>query len=137
VSNLSIKFGAVTIAGGDSTPTVAKGTDFGTVAQGGSAVSHTFQFAVNGTYTENVTAITAPPGFSVQPLAGSSPTTLPHPYNYSGNLFSLTLNTSVSGVKSGTVRITYTEDGVPQSDYTFSVTGTVSASPDPPQTQET
>jgi len=86
------------IVDGDTTPEALDGTDFGTATQGGAAVIHTFRVRNDGVATLTLGTPTVPSGFAVAGLAGSL-----SPGAYDD--FTVTLNTTTPGIKSGDVSI--------------------------------
>lgn len=62
------------IADGDSSPSTSDSTDFGSVVQGGAAISRTFRVSNSGGATLTTSGLTVPSGFAVTDgLAGSIP----------------------------------------------------------------
>ena len=55
----------LSIADGDTTPSAADGTDFGSVVQGGTAISRTFTVRNDGHGTLTLGAVTVPTGFTL------------------------------------------------------------------------
>jgi hypothetical protein len=108
------------IADGDSSPRTADGTDFGTITVGDSAVTRTFKVTNTGGATLTLGATpSVPTGFTVTEglttslAAGANDT------------FSVRLDNSVVGTKSGDVSITNNDDD--ENPFNFAITGEVSA----------
>ncbi|PWA04150.1 choice-of-anchor D domain-containing protein, partial [Flavobacterium psychrotolerans] len=113
-------FGATNIADGDVTPTVAKGTDFGSVDVNSGTATTTFTIQNTGTMdlTGGVITFTGgtPGDFSVTtlptfPVAGVTSTT-----------FVVTFNPSASGLISTTLNIANNDAG--ENPYNFTIQGT-------------
>jgi hypothetical protein len=69
---ISVSHGATNVADGDTTPSDAEGTDFGTVAQSGSPVQRSFGVLNSGNATLTLGSVSLPSGFSlVEPLSTS------------------------------------------------------------------
>ena len=106
VSEITVLGNAVSIPDGDTTPTTADHSDFGSVTQGGTPVSWTFTVRNDGNATLTLGTVTAPTGFTVttQPstsvAAGGGTTT-----------FTVRLDTATSGTKSGDVSFSTNDCG--------------------------
>jgi len=110
----------ISISDGDTTPSMADGTDFGTVLRGSETVSHTFLVRNDGTsiLTFNRWATLVPDGFRWHPEGRD--------YNIApggSNTFTILLDTAEPGTKTG-------DFSVPNSDpdenpFNFRITGTV------------
>jgi hypothetical protein len=109
----------VSIADGDTTPSAADHTDFGSVTEGGSPVSRTFTVRNDGTSTLRLGSVTIPAGFTLtEPL--SSSLTLGE-----ADTFTVRLDTAVAGVKSGD--ISFSTNDADEDPFNFRITGTVVA----------
>lgn len=112
----------VNIADGDTTPSASDLTNFGSVAQGGAAVTRTFTVTNSGTGTLTTSGLTLPSGFtlveglSASIAAGASDT------------FTVQLNTATAGTFSG--QISFTDNDSDENPFNFSISGTVTAPPD-------
>jgi len=107
----------VPISDGDKTPSPADDTDFGGVAQGGSAISHTFTVRNDGTATLTLGAVTVPPGFTL--TEGLSPSLAAGV----SDTFTVRLDAAIAGIKTRDIAFA-TNDGE-ESPFNFRVTGTV------------
>jgi CSLREA domain-containing protein len=105
------------IIDGDTTPNTADGTDFGTVTEGGEAVSRTFTVRNTGNAVLTTSNLTVPSGFTItEELAASIAAG-------DSDTFAVRLDTTVAGVKSGDIRFDNNDsDSHP---YNFRITGTV------------
>jgi len=104
------------IVDGDTTPEALDGTDFGNATGGGAAVIHTFRVRNEGLATLTLGTPTVPSGFAVAGLASSL-----SPGAYDD--FTVTLNTTTPGIKSGDVSIP-SNDG-DENPFNFRITGWV------------
>lgn len=112
------------ITDGDATPSATDHTDFGSVVQGGSAISRTFTVSNTGTADLTTSGLTVPTGFSV--TEGLSATIAAS----SSDTFTVEMATAVVGVKSGD--ISFTTNDSDEGTFNFAITGEVTAAPPPP-----
>src|SRR5262249_55540943 len=94
---VTVLFGATVIADGDTTPSTADGTDFGTGGAGSSPVSRTFTVRNDGASTLTLSNLTVPTGFSIS--EGLSASLAPG----ASDTFTVLLATSSIGTKSGNI----------------------------------
>jgi uncharacterized delta-60 repeat protein len=113
--------GAV-IVNGDATPSAGDGTDFGSVAQGEVAVSHTFTVRNDGSDSLTLGPVTVPAGYT---LAEELATSLAPG---ASDTFTVQLDSATAGVKSGA--ISFPTDDSDENPFYFTVTGTVLAPPE-------
>jgi Domain of unknown function (DUF1906)/FG-GAP-like repeat len=116
---ITVSWGGTGIADGDTTPSSADGTDFGSATQGGAAVQHTFTVTNTGAGTLTTSGLTLPSGFSlVEGLSASIA---------AGNsdTFTVQLDTSSTGTHSG--QISFADNDGDENPFNFSITGTVNA----------
>ena len=107
----------VSINDGDPTPDTADDTDFGTVVQGGTPISHTFTVRNDGGSTLTIRSMNVPSGFTVTEglpatlAAGASDT------------FTVQLDTAMFGTKTGDV--SFANGDTDESLFDFRIAGTV------------
>jgi hypothetical protein len=107
------------IIDGDSTPTMKDGTDFGSVMQGGMAISRTFLVHNDGGVTLTLDELTVPSGYTItEPLNSSLAPG-------ASDSFTVRLETSQFGTKDGMIRFANNDSN--EDPYNFAVTGTVTA----------
>jgi len=114
---VTVTFSGRSIADGDTTPSAADGTDFGSVAQGTPAYTRTYAVRNDGTAPLTLSGLTVPPGFTATDgLVGSLPP---------GGVDALTvrLDTATAGTKSG--QISFATNDSDENPFNFSITGTV------------
>ncbi|MCL5282753.1 MAG: choice-of-anchor D domain-containing protein, partial [Planctomycetes bacterium] len=105
------------ISDGDTTPDTTDDTDFGSVAQHGSPVSHTFTVVNDGTATLTLGPVTVPTGFSVaEPLASSLAAG-------ASDTFTVRLDADVQGTKAGD--ISFPTNDSDENPFNFRITGYV------------
>lgn len=115
------------ILDGDSTPTVADGSDFGTIQQGQAAIVRSFTITNIGDASLTVSSVTVPGGYTN--TGPSSGVILP-----GGSLvLTIRLDSSVVGAKSGQVVIA--SNDIDEGTFNFSIAGTVNAPPTFPAIQ--
>jgi hypothetical protein len=108
---------SVSIADGDTTPSAADFTDFGSVLQGGAPVIRSFTVRNDGTATLNLSGLVAPAGFTItDPLAASLAPG-------ASDTITVQLETATTGTKSG--QISFTTDDGDENPFNFNITGTV------------
>jgi hypothetical protein len=107
----------VSIADGDATPSAADGTDFGSVAQGGTPISRTFTVRNDGTAALTLGAVTVPAGFTLTEGLSSSLTP------GASDTFTVRLDTTTAGTKAGD--ISFTTNDSDENPFNFRITGTV------------
>ncbi len=116
---IAVLSNGVTIADGNTVPSASDGTDFGTLAQGGTAVSRTFTVRNSGTATLMLGAVRVPTGFTLtEPLSsilapGASDT------------FTVRLDTAAVGTKAGD--ISFATNDSDRNPFNFRITGTITA----------
>lgn len=108
----------ISILDGDTTPGTADGTDFGTIAPGGAAVSHNFIVRNDGTATLTMGTLTVPTGYTV--TDGLATSLAPG----ATDTITIRLDATTAGVKSGQVSFT---TNTAENPFNFSITGTVNA----------
>jgi len=107
----------VSIADGDAIPSASDGTDFGMVAQGGTAISRVFTVRNDGTAPLTLGAVTVPAGYtltealSTTVAAGASDT------------FTVQLDAATLGTKSG--EVSFTTNDSDENPFHFAITGAV------------
>lgn len=109
------------IIDGDTSPTAADGTDFGSTPHGGATVSRVFTVTNTGAGTLNLSGLVVPTGFTL--VEGIASTLAPG----ASDTFTIRLETATAGTKVGNV--SFINDAPGESPYTFRITGTVSNSP--------
>jgi 5-hydroxyisourate hydrolase-like protein (transthyretin family) len=107
----------VEIQGGDAVPNPADGTDFGKVGVGVAPVTRTFTVQNTGDATLTTNNLTVPPGFTI--TEGLSSSIGPG----ESDSFSVRLDTTVRGTKSGEIRFESNDDA--KNSFRFRITGTV------------
>ncbi len=115
--DITVLGNGVSIADGDTTPSTADDTDFGSVAQGGPAVIRTFTVGNSGTAPLILGPVTVPAGFTLlEGLSAGLAAGL-------SDTFTVQLDTAVPGVKSGD--ITFSTNDPDEAPFNFRITGTV------------
>jgi endo-1,3(4)-beta-glucanase len=114
---ITVLGGGVSITDGDTTPSTADGTDFGSVSQGSPAVSHTFTVRNDGTAELTLEDMTVPTGYTV--AEGLSSTLAPG----ASDTFTVRLDTTTTGTKAG--EITFATNDSDENPFHFRITGTV------------
>ena len=105
------------ITDGDTTPTTADGTDFGSVTKNDSTVTRTFKVANSGALALTTETPTVPTGFTLTEGLSTSIAT-------SGNdTFSVRLDNSVVGIKHG--NISFVNNDSDHNPFNFAVSGVV------------
>ena len=107
----------LSIADGDTTPSLTDATDFGKVAVGGTAITRTFTVRNDGGGTLTLSAVVVPTGFSL--VEGLATSLAPG----ASNTFTVRLDTAVAGTKTGD--IVFTSNDPNESPYNFRITGVV------------
>ena len=107
------------VADGDLTPSAGDGTDFGSVAQGEAALSHTFTVRNDGGAALTLGAVTVPTGFTLTEALASSLDP------GASDTFTVQLDTATPGAKSGA--ITFANSDGDENPFHFAITGTVLA----------
>jgi hypothetical protein len=109
----------VSIANADSSPGPGDGTDFGSITQGGTAISRTFTVRNDGTAALTLGTVSVPTGFtltdglSANLAAGASDT------------FTVQLDTATAGTKAG--EISFSTNDSDENPFHFAITGVVTA----------
>ncbi len=107
----------VSIANGDASPSTADGTSFGSVVQGGPAVSRTFTVRNDGGAALTLGTVTVPAGFTL--TEGLSSNLAPG----ASDTFTVQLDTATVGTQSG--EISFATDDSDENPFTFQITGVV------------
>ena len=107
------------ITDGDTTPSAADYTDFGSVAQGGTPVSHTFTVRNDGAEPLTLGAVTVPTGFTL--TEGLATSLAPGAFD----TFTVQLDTAIIGTKTG--EISFATSDSDENPFNFAITGTVTA----------
>jgi subtilisin family serine protease len=115
----------IEVPDGDATPSATDGTDFGSVIQGGAAVSRTFTVRNDGTSTLTLGNLAAPDGFTITDNLVSSLT------SGMSDSFTIRFDSAVAGTKTG--QVTFTSNDSDESPFDFTITGTVTASSPGPE----
>ncbi len=110
------------IADGDTTPTPSDGTDFGTITQGGSAVSVAFKVRNDGSSTLTLGTVSVPAGFTLS--EGLSTSLAPG----ASDTFTVRLDSTTAGTKTGD--ISFSNNDSNENPYNFRITGTVNTPPE-------
>jgi uncharacterized delta-60 repeat protein len=108
----------ISIVNGDSTPSVADGTSFGSVIQGGAALSRVFTVRNDGDSTLTLGTATVPTGFTLTEGLSSSLAV------GASDTFTVQLDSATVGTKSG--EISFANNDPDESPFHFAITGTVS-----------
>jgi Ca2+-binding RTX toxin-like protein len=114
---IAVAGNSTNIADGDTTPTTADFTDFGSALQGGGAIQRTFTVTNTGTAVLTTSGLTLPTGFTL--VEGLSTTIAAGGFD----TFQVRLDTTAAGTKSG--EISFTTNDSNESPFNFSITGTV------------
>ena len=105
------------IADGDTTPSSADGTDFGTLVGGGAVVTRTFTVRNTGTADLTLGTLSLPSGYSItEPLSGMIAAG-------SSDTFTVRLNTTTAGTFYG--NISFSTNDSDENPFNFRITGTV------------
>ena len=108
---------SVAITDGDTTPSTADFTDFGSVAKGAAAVSRSFTVRNTGSATLTTSGLTAPAGFAIsEGLSATIPAG-------GSDSFTVRLNTATAGSFAG--NIVFTCNDADEGTYNFAVKGLV------------
>ena len=110
----------VSITDGDTTPSTTDDTDFGSIVQGGTAVSRTFTVRNEGTATLTLGSVTVPTGFTLTEGLSSSLAA------GASDTFTVRLDSTTVGTKSGEVSFVTTDPD--ENPFHFAITGTVGSS---------
>jgi hypothetical protein len=114
--------GEIRLTDGDTTPSAAELTDFGTAAQGGREISHTFTVRNDGSTALTLGTVTVPTGFTVTAQPATS-------VAVGGTTqFTVRLDTATAGTKTGDV--SFTTNDADENPFNFRITGTVSTAPE-------
>ena len=114
---VSLRFNSTRIPDGDTTPSALEGTDFGTIQQGGIAVTREFEVFNSGNAVLEVTDFTVPDGFViVKPLSTSIDAGR-------GDTFQMRLDSDVPGSKMGDIQ--FLTNDTDKSPFNFAVRGDV------------
>ncbi|MCL5280945.1 MAG: choice-of-anchor D domain-containing protein, partial [Planctomycetes bacterium] len=113
----------ISISDGDVTPSVAEGTDFGTIVQASPTVSRTFTVYNGGSATLTLGSVTVPAGFTVtESLSGSLAPG-------ASDTFTVRLDNATVGIKSGDV--SFSTNDADENPFNFRITGVVLAAAAP------
>ncbi len=116
---ITVSGNGIAIADGDTTPSAVDHTDFGSVDQGGAALSRTFTVRNDGTATLTLEAVTIPAGYTLmEPLTSSLAPG-------ASDTFTVRLDTATAGTKSGDV--SFSNNDSDESPFNFQITGAVLA----------
>jgi len=107
----------ISIVDGDTTPSTADGTDFGSVTHGRTPISRVFTVRNDGDSTLKLGAATVPAGFTL--MEGLSSGLAPGV----SDTFTVQVNTNVLGTKTGD--ISFTSNDGDESPFNFRITGAV------------
>ncbi len=105
------------IPDGDTTPSTADGTDFGSVSQGETPISRAFTVRNDGVAALALGAITVPEGYTLTDGLVSSL------MSGTWDIFRVRLDTGTAGTKAGD--ITFTNGDSDRSPFNFRITGTI------------
>lgn len=114
---ISVTGNGQNIVDGDSSPSVGDDTDFGNTTVGGSTISKTYTINNVGTATLTVGTPTVPTGFTLTASPSGTVTA------GSSTTFTVRLDASVAGTKSG--QVSFTTDDSDENPFNFSIIGTV------------
>jgi len=107
----------LSIADGDTMPSTTDGTDFGSVAQGGTAITRVFTVYNDGTAALTLGTVTVPTGFTLtEPLS-------PSLVAEASDTFTVQLDSATPGTKSGAV--SFATNDSDENPFHFEITGTV------------
>jgi uncharacterized repeat protein (TIGR02543 family) len=109
----------LSIADGDTTPSTNDYTDFGSVVQGGSAISRAFVVQNVGTANLTLGTVTVPTGFTLTEGLSSSLAA------GASDTFTVRLDTAAIGTKTGTV--SFATNDSDENPFNFTITGTITA----------
>ena len=112
-----VRGNGISITDGDTTPSTTDGTDFASVVQTGTTISHTFTVRNDGNATLNLGTVTVPTGFTL--TEGLSTSLAPA----ASDTFTVRLDTTVLGAKAGDV--SFSTDDPDESPFNFRITGIV------------
>ncbi len=118
-AEITVLGNGISIADGDTTPSITDGTDFGSVPQTGAAISRVFTVRNDGNWTLELGEVAVPTGFWVAEglshrlAAGASDT------------FTVQLDVKVLGTRTGDV--SFTSNDSDESPFNFRIIGTVTA----------
>jgi hypothetical protein len=119
VPEITVLGNEVSIADGDATASASDGTDFGSVAQGDTAISRTFTVRNDGTAALTLAAVTVPTGFTLtEGLSGSLAPGV-------SDTFTVRLETMTAGTKAGD--ISFATNDSDENPFNFRITGIVNA----------
>lgn len=116
---------SINITNGDSTPRALDNTDFGTVAAGSVSINKVFKISNNG--NENLIVSLVSEDANAFSLSGAPNITSPIPPGGSDN-FTISLNTTAAGTKSGTVTIISNDPD--NAVFTFDITAEATGEPE-------
>ncbi|TWT91585.1 FG-GAP-like repeat-containing protein [Stieleria varia] len=116
---VTVRGNGANIVDGDSTPMLGDHTDFGSTPQGGSGVSRTYTVANDGNVVLNTSNLTLPTGFEL--IEGLDAEIGPG----QSDTFTVQLNSSVVGIKSGTIR--FETNDADENPFDFTVSGVVNS----------
>jgi hypothetical protein len=119
VPEITVLGNGVSIADGDTMPSIGDGTDFGSVVQNGGAVIRSFTVRNDGTTTLVMGAVAVPTGFRLTDFLSNS--LAPG----ASDTFTVQLDTAIVGTKTG--EISFTTNDSDENPFDFTITGTVTA----------
>ncbi len=119
VAEITALGNGASITDGDATPSAGDGTDFGSVAQGGPAISRTFTVRNDGTAALTLGTVTVPTGFTL--TEGLSSSLAPG----ESDMFTVRLDTTTAGTKAGD--LSFATNDSDENPFNFRIAGTVNA----------
>ena len=117
VPEITVLGNGVPIADDDATPSATDGTNFGSVAQGGPAISRTFTVRNDGTATLTLGAVAVPAGFTL--MEGLSSSLAPG----ASETFTVRLDAATMGTKAGD--LSFSTNDRDENPLNFRITGTI------------
>ena len=118
-SEVTVLGNGAAITDGDTTPSTADHTDFGSAAEGGAPILHTFTVRNDGTTPLTLGAVTVPTGFTL--TEGLATSLAPGAFD----TFTVQLDTAIIGTKTG--EISFATSDSDENPFNFAITGTVTA----------
>ncbi len=116
-AEIAVRYDGTNIADGDTIPSTADGTNFGTIIQGGSTVSRTFSVTNMGGSTLTLGSVSVPSGFTLTNGLSSSLSA------GASDTFVVRLDSTSVGTKMG--QISFTNGDSNESPFNFTITGVV------------
>ncbi len=108
----------ISIADGDTSPSLADHRDFGSVVQGGDPITRTFTIRNDGVATLTLGTVTVPTGYTLAepPFSNLGPG--------GSDTFTVQLDTTTAGTKAG--NISFSTNDLEENPFNFRITGVVS-----------